>query len=197
HDLKESKTSFQNLITGAFWVELTTPPLSERREIACQLASQKNLNADPDVFKLLAEDYGSTLRELEAAVSSLAAAGSLQGLDTMGVYMARELLGRVRGGGRRTAPGIKEICEAVTESFDVSMDQLKGRSRRRTVCRARQAAMYFVRKMTDLSLSEVGRWFGRTHSTVKHSVEQAEENMDENPRFADNIDTVREMLEGV
>ncbi len=197
HDLQEAKPSFQNLIGGAFWVELKTPPERERVEVACQLARRRKLDAKSEVFEFLAQEYGSNLRELEAAIRSLAAAGSLQGLDKMGLSMARRLLGRVRGNNRGKTLTLKDICEAVVDNFDVSREQLKGRSRRRTVCRARQAAMYLARRKTDLSLSDVGRWFGgRTHSTVKHSVEQAESHLDKSGEFARKMEATREALGG-
>lgn len=195
NDLQESKPSFQNLISGAFWVELATPPVKERVEVACQLARRRNMKAESEVFELLAREYGTNLRELEGAICSLAAAGQLQGVDKMCLSAAQQFLGRVREGGAQKTPTLSEICGAVVDSFAVTMEQLKGRSRRRTACRARQAAMYIARKRTDLSLSDVGRWFGgRTHSTVKHSVEQAEEHLETTPQFARKVNAIRESL---
>lgn len=197
HDLNEAKASFQNLICGAFWVELVNPPREERYEVAAKLAERLSCRASPSVLEFVAENCGESMRELQSAVCSLAAAASLQGLDSVGLSVAKQVLGRTRRKGRSRTSGPSEICEAVQNSFGVSEDELRGRSRRRNACRARQAAMYLTRELTDLSLTDIGRHFGnRTHSTVKHSVEQAEKHQEETPQFDQALQKARKALSG-
>ena len=53
---------------------------------------------------------------------------------------------------------------------------------------ARQIAMYLIRRMTSLSLKEIGREFeGRDHTTVMHSIERVENLMKTNPEIAEII----------
>lgn len=74
-----------------------------------------------------------------------------------------------------SAPGIKYepnkegIVEAVSAVTSVSRDEMKSNSRLRRICTARHLAMYFLRKLTTLSLKEIGNVFGRDHATVLHA----------------------------
>ena len=52
----------------------------------------------------------------------------------------------------------------------MTIDDLTGPSRSRTLVTARQVAMYLCRELTDLSLPKIGEQFGgRDHTTVMHA----------------------------
>ena len=54
--------------------------------------------------------------------------------------------------------------------FDISLDELKSKSRTRTLVTARQIAMYLLRELTDMSLPKIGQELGgRDHTTVMHA----------------------------
>lgn len=82
---------------------------------------------------------------------------------------------------------IKEICRY----FRLEEDQIRGQSRSRDCVNARQIAMYLIRRMTSLSLSETGMEFsGRDHTTVLHSIEQVEKKMKKDPTFAETVKSI-------
>ena len=62
------------------------------------------------------------------------------------------------------------IMAATAEYFSVTMEELQGSNRSRTLVNARQIAMYLCRELTDLSLPKIGQLFGgRDHTTVIHA----------------------------
>ena len=56
---------------------------------------------------------------------------------------------------------------------------------------ARQVSMYIIRQLTKLSLPEIGRVFGRDHTTVIHSLEKVEGLIKENRETAENIRDIK------
>lgn len=66
---------------------------------------------------------------------------------------------------------ISVIAEAVSEHTRISVEALTSRRQRTRVSRARQMAMSLARLVTGRSLPEIGRYFGRHHTTVLHATQ--------------------------
>jgi chromosomal replication initiator protein len=89
------------------------------------------------------------------------------------------------------------VQDAVVELFPVTAAQLTGRSRSRTVCRARQTAIYLSRRLTGASLAEIGRFYGGlAHTTVKYSVARIESASRSDPQLSDLIRQMEGKLGG-
>jgi chromosomal replication initiator protein len=87
---------------------------------------------------------------------------------------------------------ITSIREAVASMFDVTVEELSKGSSRHVVAVPRQIAMYLVKQMTDASLPEIGRHFGKHHTTVMHSIAKIHERRKSD---ADFDRAVRKLLE--
>jgi len=67
---------------------------------------------------------------------------------------------------------VDEITAIVCKYFDVTIEKVKAKTRKREIVLARQFAMYFTKLNTGMSLSDIGKYFGgRDHTTVIHSRE--------------------------
>ena len=76
------------------------------------------------------------------------------------------------------------ITNIVAVSLDISLSDMRSKTRKRPVVEARQIAMYLIRKHTDISLKQTGALFGkRDHSTVIHSCQTVEDLMQTNKVF--------------
>lgn len=68
--------------------------------------------------------------------------------------------------------GLDEINAAVAEAFGVSVGDILGADRTREVANPRQCAFFLARKHTKLSYPQIGRGYGRDHTTVLHGVKR-------------------------
>ncbi|MEM7566528.1 MAG: helix-turn-helix domain-containing protein, partial [Pseudomonadota bacterium] len=92
---------------------------------------------------------------------------------------------------------IEDIQKTVAKHFNVSRADLLSARRTRTVVRPRQIAMYLAKQLTPRSLPEIGRRFGgRDHTTVLHAVRKVESLMKDDTMIADDVTTLKRMLEG-
>ena len=83
----------------------------------------------------------------------------------------------------------------VADHFDVSVDKLQGKTRKRQVVIARQLSMYLSKKMTNKSLKAIGENFGgRDHSTVIYSCKAVQDLLDTDTIFKDTVSDLEKKI---
>ena len=147
------------------------------------------------VLEFLAHKISSNVRELEGALTRIAAHADLIGrpitLETT-QELLRDLL---RANDRRVT--IEEIQRKVAEHFNVKVAEMHSDRRSRIVARPRQVAMYLSKQLTSYSLPDIGRKFGgRDHTTVMHAVKKVDELMLADSTFAEDVELLRRALSG-
>lgn len=89
---------------------------------------------------------------------------------------------------------IDHIINVVCEMFNVDVEDVKSRSRKRNFTEPRQIAIYFIRQKTNLSLKKIGAIFSRDHSTVINSIEVVTDSIDVNKRFCKKIEILESLI---
>ena len=168
-------------------VDVQPPDFETRVAIVKNKAAQWGTVIDDDIAKYIAENVSSNVRQLEGAMNKI-----LAYRDLIGKEMDEDSANRaVRDMLRKTndyIPTAASIIDEVSRFFGIDETVVKGPSRSRDAVTARQAAMYLVRRMTNLSSPDIGRAFGgRDHSTVLHALEQVEAKLQNDPAFAQTI----------
>ena len=87
------------------------------------------------------------------------------------------------------------IQRAVAEEFGVSLQDLKTKRRNKSIVLPRQIAMYLSRELTDLSLPEiVGVFGGKDHTTVLHSYNKIQEQLNKNEELKERVNWVIQII---
>lgn len=89
---------------------------------------------------------------------------------------------------------INHIINIVCDTFNVEVEDVKSRSRKRDFTEPRQIAIYFIRQKTNLSLKMIGRIFSRDHSTVINSIEVVTDSIQVNKRFSKKIEQLERLI---
>lgn len=83
-----------------------------------------------------------------------------------------------------------DVIEAVCEAFDVDREEVYSKSRTTRIVEARGVIWYVCRQVTMYSYPELGREFGRDHSTIIHGVTKVEARMYNDKEFSKKVATV-------
>ncbi|YAL83291.1 chromosomal replication initiator protein DnaA [Dermacoccaceae bacterium W4C1] len=149
--------------------DVTPPDLETRIAILRKKADAERTSVPDDVHELIATKFPTNIRELEGALIRVMAFASLSGqpVDVNASMMALKDVEPSPQAGQITPT---QIMTRTAEYFGVTIEELCGSSRSRTLVNARQIAMYLCRELTDLSLPKIGQQFGgRDHTTVMHA----------------------------
>ncbi|MEZ4463459.1 MAG: chromosomal replication initiator protein DnaA [bacterium] len=145
--------------------DVKAPQFETRVAILQRKAERDGIHLPDEVAFYLARLVHANVRELEGALTRLAAYASFHH-RALTVAYAKEALKDVLDGRARTLT-IDTILKMVAEHYDLKVADLRGSRRQRSVAHPRSVAMYLCRKHTQSSYPQIGRGFGgKDHSTV-------------------------------
>ena len=171
------------------------PTTYELRLSIIELKIEKyNIGLSKDVIEFLAHKITSSVRELEGALTRLAAHVTLVG-RSVNLEIAEDLLqDLLRASDRRTT--IDQIQKKVAEHFNVKISDMHSARRSRTVARPRQIAMFLAKNLTTRSLPEIGRKFGgRDHTTVIHAIKKVQELVKNDSSLSEDLQILTRSLQ--
>jgi len=185
----------QRLISRFKWgmtVELEKPDYALRREVLARRAAQDGLRIDDEVLDYIAAHVTDSIRELEGVMVSLLAHATVLNQDIT-VQLARTVIGNTVKDNKRELT-FEIIAETVANYYNLDLQLLYGKSRKREISDARQLLMYLAKKETKLSSTVIGNKLERTHATVLHACTQIEQRMSVEKEFNSEVAAITQSL---
>ncbi|MGC9324648.1 MAG: chromosomal replication initiator protein DnaA [Desulfomonilia bacterium] len=192
-------TSFQQIDKGlksrfssGLMIDIKRPDKSTRAKIVRHKANKNAVVLPEDVVEFISTNVHSNIRDLESAVMTIIAMGSLMKREIT-LDLAKEFLeGTLEKQERITIP---YILEFISKNFELSPEILISPSRKRDIIYPRQIAIFLCRRYTDEPLQTIGTAFSRKHSSIIHSLETIENKYTNNLKVKREIDFLIEKLE--
>lgn len=173
-------------------VALDKPDYELRRRVLIKKAEQDGLDLSADIIEYVAENVTESIRELEGVIASMVAQATVLNCEIT-LDLARMVVAQaIRM--RRTKLNFEMITEAVTAYFNMTPDIIFTKNRMRQISDVRQIIMYLTKKLTDMSLKNIGTKFGRTHATVIHGCRNIEDRLAFDAELRNTIDEIKASL---
>jgi chromosomal replication initiator protein len=161
----------QRLLSRFKWglsAELQLPNYETRISILKNKLFRDGVEIEDNIIEYVAKNIKTNVRELEGAIISLIAQSSFNKIDIT-TDLAKEVVMKFVKNTKREV-SIDYIQKVVSEYFQMDVETLQSKTRRRHIVQARQLAMYFAKKFTKASLASIGSQIGkRDHATVLHA----------------------------
>jgi chromosomal replication initiator protein len=166
--------------------ELEKPDVQLCIDILNAKIKHDGLDIPQDVVQYIAENANGSVRDLEGVVNSLMAYSIVYN-KRIDINFAENILKRSVKMDNRPIT-VDEIVDKVCEFYNVPVEEVGGKSRKRNLVIARQVSMYLAQKHTKMPAARIGKLIaGRDHSTVLHSCEKVEERMKSDKQFSEEI----------
>ena len=176
-ELKNFADRLKNRFVRGLNVDLHPPNYETRYAILRKKLEDKNVVISDDILELISKNIKTNIRDLEAALTSIVAYAELVRKEIT-PEVANQQLKQFFSSPIQSNITIDKIQKQVSDYFNVTLSDLKGKKRTKQITFPRQIAMYIIREITDYSTTEIGLEFGgRDHTTVMHSCQRIEDRM--------------------
>jgi chromosomal replication initiator protein len=186
----------QRLLSRFKWglsAELHQPDYETRISILKNILYRDGVEIPEEIIEYVARNITSNVRELEGALISLIAQSSFNKKEVT-IDLAKQVVEKFVKNVKREI-SIDYIQKVVSDYFQLDLDTLQSKTRKRHVVQARQLAMFFAKKFTKSSLANIGSKIGdRDHATVLHACKTVDNLVSTDKQFKKYVDDIHKKL---
>ncbi|MFW6222691.1 MAG: chromosomal replication initiator protein DnaA, partial [Bacteroidota bacterium] len=173
--------------------ELQQPDFGVRSSILKHKIYNDGIEMDDEVVEYIATHISTNIRELEGALISLLAQSTLNKKEIT-LDLAKSMIDKIIKNSRKNIT-IDYIQKIVCNYFNVPVDLVHSKTRKREIVQARQVAMFFSKTLTKSSLTTIGAEIGgKDHATVLHACKTVNNLLDTDKKFKGQIDEIEKKL---
>ena len=154
-------------------VDVQPPEYELRLAILRKKAEKGNIVIPNNVIIFLAERLSSNIREIEGALKKIGAVSLISGKPVT-LEMVKSSIPDYFRENKPVAETVNTILEVTARKYDVTVENILGKSRTKAIKTARNVSMYVIKKVLDLSLDDIGKMMDRDHSTVHSNIKNIE-----------------------
>lgn len=191
-DIPKLNGKLKSRLCGGLISKIDPPDYTTRVRILKQSAKTIGHTVSDEVLQYLSSELTGDVRQLKSGLIGVAAKASLLG-SQMDVNLARSIVENIVAS--RDSITLDSIKRLVCKYYNVNLADLISPSRRQSIVRPRQVAMYLSRRYTDHSLQTIGKSFNRYHATTLHALKAVEKGVQENGLIQKHVAFLSERLE--
>lgn len=145
---------------------------------------------DEEVLKYIATNIKSNIRELEGALTKIVAFSRLKKRE-LNLSLAEEALQDIIYPNEKKTITTELIVDIVAEHYNITPSEIYSKDKSRNISYPRQIVMYLSRKLTESSVTDIGKSLGnRDHSTVLHGFDKISKDIDKDSSLHNTIDVL-------
>lgn len=186
----------QRLLSRFKWglsADLQVPDFETRIAILRQKIYKDGIDLPEEVIEYIATHITDNIRELEGALISLLAQSTLNKKEIT-LDLAKDMIDKLIKNTKREI-SIDYIQKVVCSYFNIPVEQIQSKTRKREIVQARQVAMFFSKNLTKASLATIGSQIGgKDHATVLHACKTVNNLIETDKRFRIQIDEIEKKL---
>ena len=153
--------------------DIQPPDYETRMAIIKNKAHHLGLDLSDEVCNYIAVNVTSNVRQIEGTVKKIMAYRDLTGMELTLDNVTRVISDMFKSEGN-ALPTPSLIISQVCKFYSIEEDVLRGTLKNKGTAEARQTAAYLIRKLTNLSLPDIGKEFNRDHATILYSIRKVE-----------------------
>ncbi len=179
---------------GGMIVDVSLPDLETRIAILTQKCREKGYHIRSEIMQFIASNVQNNIRELEGALNRVIAYHELN-KKTPTIESVQGILQSFKPAPKKQAITARKVVDVVADYFDISLDDIKGNSRKKELVVPRQIAMYLMREEVHASYPNIGDELGgRDHTTAMHAHQKIAQLLTVDDKIESDIGMIKQRL---
>lgn len=193
-DLQSLESRLLSRFEWGMMADISKPDFETRVAILSQKSREKNYPLSVEILHAVAGAVQSNIRELEGALNKVIAYHQFKNIQPT-VATVQTLLQSFTPTVTKRSITPKHLLDTVTVYYDITMEQIIGKSRERRYALPRQIAMYLLREEIKCSFPSIGAEIGgRDHTTAMHACEKITDLVTSDEQIKRDLSAIRERL---
>jgi chromosomal replication initiator protein len=192
-ELQGMETRLLSRFKWGLSADLQIPDFETRMAILKKKTYNDGIDLPDEVLEYIATHISDNIRELEGALISLLAQSTLNKKEIT-LELTKEMIDKLIKSTKREV-SIDYIQKVVCNFYNIGLDQIQSKTRKREIVQARQVAMFFSKTLTKSSLATIGSQIGgKDHATVLHACKTVNNLIETDKRFRLQVDEIEKKL---
>lgn len=191
-EIPKLNDNLRSRLTYGLISHIEPPKYKIRLRILKKYADINNWSVPKQVLEYLSSELTHDVRQLKSGLMGVVAKASLLG-QPIDIELADSVVKNMVQKSRDiTINGIKKL---ICKYYKLTTKELVSRSRKQSIVRPRQVAIYLSRRYTDQPLQVIGKSFNRYHATALHAIGTIEKGLKQGGPIRGQIDYLTKKLE--
>ena len=194
-EIKPLTDRLRTRFEGGLLADVQPPSFELRTAIIRKKSEAMGLVVPSTLVDYMAERLNNNIRQIEGVLKKLYAVASLTGAEVTKEAIDR-IIAIVDPGNIPNDAMVERVLTETSKKYGITVDDLKSKKKTATISNARHEAIFIIRKLTDLSLKEIGKIFDRDHATVMASISKVEINVRTVNNFENELNKLIAKIKG-
>lgn len=193
-DMETLEERFRSRFEWGLIADIQPPDYETRMAILKKNAEIYNKQIDDEIFRYIADNIKSNIRELEGAFNQIIAFSKLNNVD-INIAYAEEALKNViyPDQPKKITPSL--IIEVVADHFGVNPEDITSKKRNSEFVLPRQISMYLCRDIIGMSLADIAKLLGKKdHTTVIHGIKKITSELETDEEMNNKIEVIKKKI---
>lgn len=177
--------------------DIGSPDFETRIAILEMKSREKNYLLDREILHHIATVIQNNVRELEGALNKIIAFHQFKNISPT-IDTIKPILTSFQPARTKKSVTAKQLIQTVAMYFDLSTDEMLGKSREKRLAFPRQIIMYLMREEMKSSYPAIGNELGgRDHTTAMHAFDKISTCLDEDEKLKHDLELIKQRLYAV
>lgn len=188
-EIKTLEDRIRSRMESGMMADIQPPEFETRASILTKKAEQLDVPISDDMVYIIAENIKNNIRQLEGIIKKLKAYSTVHSTD-INIPTVQKYIKDVVSETLPEPITVENVVDEISRTYNVSAEDIFSKRKNADIAYARQVSIYVVSKVINLSSTEIGKKFGKDHTTILYTINKMKD-------ILKNNDSERRMIEDI